>query len=158
MQFILLAKVVSFFRIFVVGRKRLNDCNFEHGNVVVWLVEVVGNCRVFLCNDVVFVLRKSGSASVLSFANVEGGCVRAKSALDCVNAITRSAGSVLGDGKGLVVRVIGNVGSGFDERAHPTVFGMTGLTPRNHRVGMTVSVAKSGFFAIVDERTGKVRI
>ena len=39
-------------------------------------------------------------------------CVRereresSKSALNCVNAITRSAGSVLGDGKGLVVRVL----------------------------------------------------
>ena len=75
-------------------------------------------------------------------------CVCAKSALNCVNAITRSAGCILVDGKGLVVRVIGNVGSRFDERAHPLVFGMTGLTPRDHRVGMTVSVAKSGFFAI----------
>ena len=94
---------------------------------MVWLVEVVGNCRVFLCNDVVFVLRKSGSACVFSFADVEGGCVCAKSALNCVNAITRSAGCVLGDGKGLVVRIIGNVRSGFDERAHLTVFRKTEL-------------------------------
>ena len=62
----------------------------------------------------------------------------AKSALNCVNTIMRSAGCVLGDGKGLVVKIIGNVRSGFDERAHPTVFGKTRLTSRDHRVGMTV--------------------
>ena len=70
-------KSVSFYRNFVVvGSERLSDRNFKRINVVVRLVEVFGNCRVFLCNDVVFVLRKSGSASVFSFANVEGVCVQ----------------------------------------------------------------------------------